>query len=101
SGSALAAPFDGKWAVQVIVKSGNCETGYLLPIRVADGRVSYSGQIRTTATGQVSDAGQAAVRFVHGRDVVDAAGVVQGKRGSGRWGSATLGCTGTWIADHE
>jgi len=94
-----AGRFDGEWDVGIVVESGDCDSGYLLPIKVSNGAVSYNGQISTTAKGTISDAGKVDVKFVHDKDEVTASGQISGTLGRGKWTSATLHCTGRWEAN--
>lgn len=100
SGAAFAGnPYDGEWDVGVVVESGECETGYLLPIRVSNGNVSYNGQISTQAKGAISEGGKVSVHFVHDKDEVTGTGQLSGKSGAGKWTSKTLKYTGRWQAN--
>jgi len=93
-----ATAFDGDWEVSIIVESGTCDQGFQISIHVIDGTVSYAGQINSTATGAVTNRGAVNIRFAHDKDVVDGVGTLAAQFGEGKWTSATLKCTGTWIA---
>ncbi len=96
--SFAATPFDGKWSVQITAEAGNCPAGYTVPIRVADGRVSYPGPFNARANGKIGTNGALQVSFAHSKDVVNARGSVKGRSGSGSWKSPTKNCHGTWVA---
>jgi len=96
--SFAAAPFDGKWSVLITAESGKCQSGYTVPIQVADGRVSYSGPFNAKANGQIGSNGALRVSFAHSKDVVNARGSVEGRVGRGSWKSPTKNCGGTWVA---
>ena len=96
--SFAATPFDGKWSVQLTAEAGNCPAGYAVPIRVSNGRVSYSGPFNARANGKIANNGALQVSFAHSRDVVNARGSVKGRMGSGSWKSPTKNCRGTWVA---
>lgn len=99
AGAALAAgPYDGEWDVDVIVESGECETGYQLPIKVSNGAVSYNGQVSTQAKGAISGGGKVTVHFVHDKNEVSGTGQLTARSGTGKWTSKTLKCTGRWQA---
>ena len=95
--SFAAAPFDGKWSVQITAEVGRC-AAYTVPIRVADGQVSYAGPFNARAKGKIGPNGALRVSFAHRRDVVNVQGSVNGRLGHGRWKSPTKNCGGTWIA---
>jgi hypothetical protein len=90
--------FDGAWMVLITPESGVCDQNLTLPVQVTDGRIS-SAIFLLTATGSVSGRGAVEVHFIHAADRVDGNGNIAGTRGSGRWSSATLKCSGHWTAD--
>ena len=96
--SFAAAPFDGHWSVRITAADGKCSAGYTVPIRVSDGRVSYTGPFNAVANGKVSSNGSLRVSFAHRKDVVNVQGSVKGAVGQGRWLSPTKHCGGTWVA---
>jgi hypothetical protein len=96
--SFAATPFDGTWSVQITAESGQCPAGYTVPIRVSNGRVSYSGPFNARANGKIGSNGALQVSFAHSSDVVNARGSVKGRVGRGSWKSPTKNCGGTWVA---
>jgi hypothetical protein len=94
-----ATSYDGEWDVGVVVDRGECKTGYLLPIRVQNGKVSYNGEISTSAKGSITASGAVNVSFTHDQDEVTATGQLRGNAGGGKWTSKTLHCEGRWKAD--
>jgi hypothetical protein len=96
--AAQADTFDGNWAVTVFSKSGTCDSGFLLPIKVTAGQITYAGKVKTNATGAIGKDGVVKARFMHGSDVVDANGRVSGTEGGGSWTSPTMKCSGSWQA---
>ena len=96
--SFAAAPFDGQWSVRITAEDGKCAAGYTVPIRVSDGRVSYTGPFNAVANGKISGNGRLRVSFAHRKDVVNVQGSVKGRVGQGRWLSPTKDCGGTWVA---
>ena len=98
STSFSAAPFDGKWSVQITSEVGKCSARYTVPIRVSGGRVSYSGPFDARAKGNIGANGALRVSFAHRADVVNARGSVKGNAGLGSWKSPTKNCSGTWVA---
>lgn len=99
AGLAFAAtPYDGVWEVSIIVESGGCDQGYMVPLQVSDGRVSYAGTFTATASGAVNARGTLSLRFTHDANTVAGTGTLAGRDGAGNWTSETLKCTGRWIA---
>lgn len=97
--AANASPtFDGEWSVEVQAHAGQCDQSYRVPINVTDGQISYSGRFSVQASGAVNSAGTLDVQLAHGRDVVNATGQLGSQWGQGQWSSATLDCSGTWLA---
>jgi hypothetical protein len=96
--SFAATPFDGTWSVRLTAESGQCPAGYTVPIRVSNGRVSYSGPFNARANGKIGTNGALQVSFAHSRDVVNARGSIKGRVGQGSWKSPTKNCRGTWVA---
>lgn len=91
-------PFDGRWTIRVLADVQDCALGHAVPIRVADGRISYGGFLGAAASGQVRADGKVRMRMAHAADVVNATGSLKGAAGSGRWASATSECVGDWRA---
>ena len=97
--SVSATPaFDGDWFVEVNAQSGHCDQSYRVPITVSSGEISYSGRFSVQASGAVDGAGSLNVQLAHGGEVVDARGRLATDWGRGEWSSATLNCSGTWLA---
>lgn len=93
-----STPFDGRWSIRVLADVEHCAIGHVVPIRVADGQISYGGFLGAAASGQVRSNGKVRMRMAHAADVVNATGALKGARGSGRWASATSECVGDWTA---
>lgn len=101
AGAAKAgAAFDGAWKVTIITQSGNCDPAYSYPVKVNDGRISYSGDGSFDITGRVGEAGAVSVAIARGDQKASASGKLSGNSGSGQWRgkSATTACSGRWEA---
>jgi hypothetical protein len=99
--SHAATTYDGGWSVEVITDKGSCDRAYRFPVRVENGRITYTGQAATTATGGVTGRGQVKARFVHGQDMLDATGRLFAERGAGSWTSPSRQCSGRWNAERR
>jgi hypothetical protein len=99
SGSAHAAPFDGRWSVLLVTESGDCEV-YRVNVSVNNGRVS-AGQDGPQISGRVSSRGAVQLNATYGRDVASATGSVSGDSGRGSWSAPTRGCAGRWEAERR
>ncbi|MBZ8133814.1 hypothetical protein [Afifella sp. IM 167] len=95
---ALAAGFDGNWQVTVKSEYGDCDHRFTIPVEVRSGAVRYTGRYASTAKGRVRDDGHVRLTFRHEAQVVEASGTLRPSFGNGGWKSATLKCSGTWIA---
>ncbi|WP_026379494.1 hypothetical protein [Afifella pfennigii] len=95
---AKAAPFDGRWSVTVISEYGDCDRRFAIPVAVREGSVRYTGRFTSRASGDVSGEGRVVITFRHEGQVVHATGSLRSTFGNGAWESATLACSGTWIA---
>lgn len=92
-----AAPHEGRWAIVAVADDGHCEETYRLPIDVEDGAVSYAGWFGVEADGRIDTAGNLTMTLEQGGDVVNVAGRLGAKSGTGKWDSP--GCAGTWQAE--
>lgn len=99
-GARAGAAFDGAWKVTIITQSGNCDPAYSYPVKVADGRISYSGDGSFDISGRVGEAGAVSVAIGRGDQKASASGKLSGNSGSGQWSgkSATTACSGRWEA---
>jgi len=96
--SSAAGSFDGDWQVTVKSEYGDCDRRFTIPIKVAGGTVRYTGRYASTARGRVGGDGYVRLTFRHEDQVVEASGTLRPSFGNGGWKSATLRCSGTWIA---
>ncbi|CAN5182406.1 hypothetical protein BH10PSE10_BH10PSE10_24250 [soil metagenome] len=104
SGSAKAgASFDGSWRVTIITQSGNCDPAYSYPVKVEDGRVSYSGDGSFDITGHVGEAGAVNVTIARGDQKASGSGRLSANSGSGQWSgkSSSTACSGRWEASRN
>ena len=105
--SAVAAPsgptqFDGSWFVRAVSEVAACNTAIPplpLPIAVENGKVRDFGIFGASAKGSVDARGALTVSFSYDKDVFEARGALKGDRGEGKWTSATLACSGQWVAE--
>lgn len=93
-----AGSFDGSWSVRIRAENGDCRASYTVPIRVANGRIAYSGPFNAKASGKIGGNGALNVSFSYSDDVVTARGALKGSSGRGSWKSPTKSCDGTWVA---
>ncbi len=101
AGAARAgAAYDGAWKVTIITQAGNCDPAYSYPVKVVDGRVSYSGDGSFDISGRVGEAGVVSVAIARGDQKASASGKLSGNSGSGHWSgkSASTACSGRWEA---
>ena len=94
----IAAEFDGVWSVVLTSESGPCAPRRRVVVLVSEGRVTYGGEERVTATGEVSPSGLVDVHFTYQGDRLEARGSVHRRIGSGSWSSPTVRCRGSWMA---
>jgi hypothetical protein len=99
-GARAGAAFDGAWKVTIITQAGNCDPAYSYPVKVVDGRISYSGDGSFDISGRVGEAGAVSVAIGRGDQKASASGRLSGNSGSGQWSgkSATTACSGRWEA---
>lgn len=99
-GARAGAAYDGAWKVTIITQAGNCDPAYSYPVRVTDGRISYSGDGSFDISGRVGEAGAVSVAIARGDQKASASGKLSGNSGSGHWSgkSATTACSGRWEA---
>ena len=93
-----AQTFDGFWSVEIVAKASMCSVTYAVPVRVANGNITYAGLFDAVADGTVGGDGEVHVYLAHSGDVVRATGALRERAGFGQWSSATLHCQGTWSA---
>ena len=92
---AAAATFDGNWNVSIITRTGSCESGASLPIRISNGRIE-SGAAPMGVSGRVGDSGGIVVAVSTGYKSATGSGRLAATTGSGTWHGGT--CSGTWTA---
>jgi hypothetical protein len=97
AGTALAAPFDGRWSVLLVTESGACDV-YRVNVQVVDGRV-MSGEEGPQIRGTVSSKGMVRLTTAYGNDTATAQGTAVGKTAQGRWSVPTRACAGRWQAE--
>ena len=98
-----AAGYDGAWKVVIITQSGNCDPAYSYPVKVVDGRVSYSGDGSFEISGNVAASGGVSVAIARGDQRASASGKLTATSGSGQWTgkSASTACSGRWEASRS
>lgn len=102
--AALAAPaaagsrHDGLWSVTTSVEDGRCDTNFDFKLRVRDGKVTDAGFWPGKASGGISRLGIMRMTLAHGRERVEAKGLVEGDAASGDWTSPKPKCSGSWFA---
>lgn len=94
-----ATPFDGNWSILAVTESGSCDRAYRFPVRVTNGKITYAGTAKTTATGSVDRGGRVRVNFVNGAQRLIASGAARGGAGAGSWISQS--CKGNWTAERR
>jgi hypothetical protein len=92
---AAAGSFDGNWNVSIATRSGSCESGASLPIRISDGRIE-SGASAVSVSGRVADSGGIVVAVSTGYKSATGSGRLAATAGSGTWHGGP--CSGTWTA---
>ena len=99
-GAALAAPpataasFDGNWNVNITTRTGTCQSGASLPIRISNGRVESGSAV--AVSGRVADSGGIVVAVSTGLKSATGSGRLAATAGSGTWHGGP--CSGTWTA---
>jgi hypothetical protein len=89
-----AASFDGSWNVNITTRSGSCDSGASLPVRISNGQVS--GGAAVSVSGRVADSGGIVVSVSTGRGSATGSGHLAATAGSGTWHGGP--CSGTWTA---
>jgi hypothetical protein len=99
-GARAGAAYDGSWKVTIITQSGNCDPAYSYPVKVVDGRISYSGDGGFDISGRVGEAGAVSVAIGRGDQQASASGKLSANSGSGKWNgkSSSTACSGRWEA---
>lgn len=101
AGAAKAgAVHDGSWKVTIITQSGDCDPAYSYPVKVVDGRVTYSGDGSFEISGNVGEGGNVSVAIARGDQKASASGKLSATSGSGQWSgkSSSTVCSGRWEA---
>jgi hypothetical protein len=91
---ASASSFDGSWSVNITTRTGTCESGASLPIRITNGRVQ-SAASTVSASGRVADSGGIVVAVSTGYKSATGSGHLAATAGSGTWRGGPCSGTGT------
>jgi hypothetical protein len=91
---AAASTFDGSWNVNITTRTGTCQSGASLPIRISNGRVESGSAV--AVSGRVADSGGIVVAVSTGLKSATGSGRLAGTAGSGTWHGGP--CSGTWTA---
>jgi hypothetical protein len=103
SPAAYAAVRDGNWSVLIITEKGECDRGYRYEVKVANGQVSYRGDLGIDLAGSVAPDGATKVSIKLGDKGASGTGRLSGRTGSGVWRGigANRTCAGRWEAELE
>jgi hypothetical protein len=98
-----AADHDGNWTVLVITEKGDCDQAYRYGVKVANGRVAYSGDASVDMNGTVSPGGAVKVSIRLGEKGANGTGHLAGNAGTGTWRGAAANstCAGRWEAERR
>ena len=98
-----AASVDGNWSVLVITEKGDCDRAYRYAVKVADGRVAYSGDAAVDMNGTVSPSGAVKVSIRLGEKGANGTGRLSDNAGTGTWRgtAANSTCAGRWEAERR
>ena len=101
--SALAADHDGNWSVLIITEKGDCDQAYRYGVKVANGRVAYSGDAPVDMNGTVSPGGAVKVSIRLGEKGANGTGHLSSTAGTGTWRGAAANntCAGRWEAERR
>jgi hypothetical protein len=101
--AATAAVRDGNWSVLIITEKGECDRGYRYELTVANGRVSYRGDLGIDVAGTVAPNGATKVSIKLGDKGANGTGHLSERTGAGVWrGIGSNGsCAGRWEAELE
>jgi hypothetical protein len=100
---ARAAGYDGNWSVLIITEKGDCDRAYRYGIKVANGRVGYSGDAPVNMNGTVSRSGAVKVSIRLGEKGANGSGRLSANAGTGTWRDAAANstCAGRWEAERR
>lgn len=101
--AAFAADFDGNWSVLVVTEKGTCDRADRYAVRVANGRIRYTGNASVNVAGTVTLTGIVGVRIARGNQSANGTGRLSARIGVGRWhGVGSSGsCSGRWDAERR
>lgn len=94
---ALASPagkYDGAWSVSITTDKGSCDASSFTVI-VAGNRLLRVQELPVSASGAIDAHGAAHFQVA---SMVDAAGTMLERTGSGRWSAPSRDCSGRWRA---
>jgi hypothetical protein len=96
-------PYDGKWSVLIVTRSGPCDAAYRYGLSVRDGEVFYEGSAAVNVSGRVARNGTVNVRVSAGSQGANGTGRLGKTEGGGKWrGIGSMGtCTGIWSAERR
>jgi hypothetical protein len=96
-------PYDGKWSVLIVTRSGPCDQAYRYGLSIRDGAVFYEGSASVNVAGRVKNNGFVDVRVSAGSQGADGTGRLGKTYGEGKWrGIGSMGtCVGTWTAERR
>ena len=99
SGAAARAGgnYDGRWSVELVTMTGDCDRSLSWEVGVRSGRISESGAFGQAA-GVVDSQGRVRLQVVNGADRMSASGKLKGQSGSGAWTAPSRACSGRWRA---
>ncbi len=91
--------YNGRWKIVGKTESGSCARGFRMNIRIHRGKAYMIGRSLSGARTAISSRGQVSIKYVNGRDVITANGLLKRRTGSGRWHYKTQRCAGSWWAE--
>lgn len=99
--TAAQKDYNGRWRIFATTERGQCVKGFRLSIRISKGKAYMIGHSLSGTQTAVSSRGQVTIKYVNGRDVITATGLLKGEFGSGRWTYPIYRCTGSWRAERS
>jgi hypothetical protein len=100
STSSFAVPrYDGLWSVSIVTEKGDCDRGYLYPIRISNGTLGNAGDSVFKIGGNVNPNGAITVSVSAGGKSASGSGKLAGDSGGGSWRGGE--CSGSWTAERR